>query len=42
MQLFVDLLGRFMFGSFALAAAIAFIALFVLLSLEVEPSITLY
>ena len=34
MQLFVDLLGRFIFGSFALLAAIAFIALFVVLSLE--------
>ena len=33
MQLFVDLLGRFIFGTFSLLAAIGFSALFVVLSL---------
>ncbi len=37
MQLFVDLLGRIIFGSFALLAAIAFGAIFVVLS-QAQPA----
>ena len=46
MQLFVDLLGRFIFGSFALLAAIGFGALFVVLSqanpANIRQSLLLY
>lgn len=46
MQLFIDLLGRFLFGSFALLAAIGFAAMFVAMALakpaNVWQSLLLY